>query len=1804
LPSALFRSLGGSSQLLAPITGPCPGGADSTIANASGFEDADGNLVKDNATCMDWNDFTPTWSGPGTTPPQTGAASNNGFNFVGATDLVNSTSDNIYAGGVKQDTVCPGTVTGKANDKADLAAIYVAAKRVNGEVYLFLSWERQIDTTTQSDVFISFEFNQSKVSCGAGSPFVQRTIGDVLFDYNFQSGNSTITAEQWDGSTWQPVGPPPFEASVNAGTVTDSIRPDSPVDLTKFEFGEAGIDLSALSLDGNGGKACETFGGVLGGSRTSKSGDTAQLKDFVGPAPIDISNCVQPTVTTALQNHADNSSIANGSSIPFGSTVHDTATLGDLVTGEIPTGQVQYTFFSNVNCSGTGTSAGLVTLNNGSVPNSNPEGPLAAGDYSFDAQYLSGNDPNYSDSEVSGCEPFHVKTAPTISTLLSSSSVSVGDSVHDSATLHSATADAGGTVTYTAYSNSSCTQNPRDAGTVTVTNGVVPDSNSLQFNTAGTFYWQASYSGDGKNASATSTCTDETLVVKAPNLTITKTPDHQAPVNAGQSVGFTITVSNGAQAGSATGVAITDNLPGGTPGPVHWVIDAGNTTASACAITGADGSQALACGPDTLAAGANVKVHVTALTSATACGTYNNTAHFSATNDGTGQASATEACNPPNLTITKTPDHQAPVNAGQSVGFTITVSNGAQAGSATGVAITDNLPGGTGTPNPVHWTIDAGNTTATGCAITGADGSQALACGPDTLAAGANVKVHVTATTSANACGLYNNTAHFSATNDGSGQASASESCNPPGLTITKTADHQAAVNAGDQIGFTITVSNGAQAGTATGVAITDNLPGGTGTPNPVHWTVDAGNTTATGCAITGADGSQALACGPDTLIAGSSVKVHVTAQTSANACGLYNNTAHFSATNAGTGQASASESCNPPNLTITKTADHQAPVNAGQSIGFTITVSNGAQAGTATGVTITDNLPGGTGTPNPVHWTIDAGNTTATGCAITGADGSQALACGPDTLAAGANVKVHVTATTSANACGLYNNTAHFSATNDGTGQASASESCNPPNLTITKTADHQAAVNAGDQIGFTITVSNGAQAGTATGVAITDNLPGGTGTPNPVHWTVDAGNTTATGCAITGADGSQALACGPDTLTAGSSIKVHVTATTSANACGTYDNTAHFSATNDGSGQDSASEACNPPDLTISKTADHQAAVNAGDQIGFTITVSNGAEAGTATGVAITDDLPGGTGTPNPVHWTVDAGNTTATGCAITGADGSQALACGPDTLAPGANVKVHVTATTSADACGVYDNTAHFTSTNDGSGQDSASEACNPPDLTISKTADHQAAVNAGDQIGFTITVSNDPEAGTATGVTITDALPGGTGTPNPVHWVVDAAGTTATGCAITGADGSQALACGPDTVDPDNSIKVHVTALTSASACGTYDNTAHFSASNDGTGQDSATEACNPAAIHIVKTADAAKVNVGSPIGFTLTVSNAGSGAAHGVTLSDTLPTNAGLSWSIASQGAGWNNTCAIAAGKLTCGPVTVPAGTTQAASTFTVHITSPTTGATGGDCPNTGVVNNTGNVTTTNDGSDQSSASTCVQALVDLAITKSGSPATQILGTGNITWTMVVTNNGPSTATGVKISDPMPAGNTFVSASSTQGTCTGGAILNCDIGTMAAGASVTITLVTTPSSSGTQTNISVVSGSRPETNLANNTATATVEITAPFVPPPCVAVSRITPGQLIVGRKTTLTVFLKQGSKAAAGFRVRIKGAGLNVVTKRSDSKGVIKRVVKMKKKGVLVFTPLGGPAGSCGGKRIGVRGVFTPPVTG
>jgi uncharacterized protein YaiE (UPF0345 family) len=110
-------------------------------------------------------------------------------------------------------------------------------------------------------------------------------------------------------------------------------------------------------------------------------------------------------------------------------------------------------------------------------------------------------------------------------------SVPTGTAVTDSATLAGTdVAHAGGTVTYTVYSNDTCSTSAGSGGTVTVSGGVVPTSGAVTLTTPGTYYWQASYSGDSTNAASTSTCGSEVETVTSvttcsPGVTSHPTPE-------------------------------------------------------------------------------------------------------------------------------------------------------------------------------------------------------------------------------------------------------------------------------------------------------------------------------------------------------------------------------------------------------------------------------------------------------------------------------------------------------------------------------------------------------------------------------------------------------------------------------------------------------------------------------------------------------------------------------------------------------------------------------------------------------------------------------------------------------------------------------------------------------------------------------------------------------------------------------------------------------------------------------------------------------------------------------------------------------------------------------------------------------------------------------------------------------------------------------------------------------------------------------------------------------------------------------
>lgn len=125
--------------------------------------------------------------------------------------------------------------------------------------------------------------------------------------------------------------------------------------------------------------------------------------------------------------------------------------------------------------------------------------------------------------------------------------------------------------------------------------------------------------------------------------------------------------------------------------------------------------------------------------------------------------------------------------------------------------------------------------------------------------------------------------------------------------------------------------------------------------------------------------------------------------------------------------------------------------------------------------------------------------------------------------------------------------------------------------------------------------------------------------------------------------------------------------------------------------------------------------------------------------------------------------------------------------------------------------------------------------------------------------------------------------------------------------------------------------------------------------------------------------------------------------------------------------------------------------------------------------------------------------------VDLSITKTAVPSRVAVG-DVVAFDEHVTNNGPGDAHAVTVTDALPAGLTFVSVSTTQGACRGGQVITCLIGTLPAGAGVTITVHARASQPGTHVNQATVTSTDPESDLANNTAQAAVKAAGPVLPP--------------------------------------------------------------------------------------------------
>lgn len=207
---------------------------------------------------------------------------------------------------------------------------------------------------------------------------------------------------------------------------------------------------------------------------------------------------VAPTVTTTIYNPS-NTAVTSAN---IGTSVFATAVIASSSTTTLPTGTVIFNRYANTSCTGTPTSESGVALVNGIATSSSFAIPASG--LSYQASYS--GDANNS-SVVGTCKVINASASNTsITTTLSTTSVLAGSTVNESATLSGVTANAGGSVAYAVYTNNSCTTALQGAGVKTVTNAIVPNSDSLLFNNAGTYYWQGVYSGDASNVAATSSC--------------------------------------------------------------------------------------------------------------------------------------------------------------------------------------------------------------------------------------------------------------------------------------------------------------------------------------------------------------------------------------------------------------------------------------------------------------------------------------------------------------------------------------------------------------------------------------------------------------------------------------------------------------------------------------------------------------------------------------------------------------------------------------------------------------------------------------------------------------------------------------------------------------------------------------------------------------------------------------------------------------------------------------------------------------------------------------------------------------------------------------------------------------------------------------------------------------------------------------------------------------------------------------------------------------------------------------------------
>jgi uncharacterized repeat protein (TIGR01451 family) len=299
--------------------------------------------------------------------------------------------------------------------------------------------------------------------------------------------------------------------------------------------------------------------------------------------------------------------------------------------------------------------------------------------------------------------------------------------------------------------------------------------------------------------------------------------------------------------------------------------------------------------------------------------------------------------------------------------------------------------------------------------------------------------------------------------------------------------------------------------------------------------------------------------------------------------------------------------------------------------------------------------------------------------------------------------------------------------------------------------------------------------------------------------------------------------------------------------------------------------------------------------------------------------------------------------------------------------------------------------------------------------------------------------------------------------------------------------------------------------------------------------------------ILKTASAANFVVGVPASYTLQVTNTGVVVTTAAaTVSDAIP--ASLTPGAAPAG------CTITGQNVSC---TVATGLAVGASVSFVIPVTPAAAAAGTTVTNTATVNGGGDTGCPAATRCSSTTNTPVGQTVNLAIAKMATPNGTYLPGQALNYSIVVTNNGPSPASGISVSDTVPATVTV-----SGWTCAAtGAGADCDTtaaGTGATGTGNAISLSSVSLGSGNSLTISVSGTAQlSATGAIVNTATAAPPAAASCTTPPCTVTSTVTssnggapqltitktatPGAFAVGQPATYSLQVRNtGSSSTAG----------------------------------------------------------------